>query len=99
MPQKCCSYGATLAKATCNVHTMGDSLLGRGHVSMGDPHQHHRAGEAVDCSSQDRANPALGQTKGGVRDRADGLENILTCNKGSEGCMALGKHPCVTADA
>lgn len=61
-------------------------------MGLVDPHQHRGADEAVDSSSQDLANAALGQPKGGARDRDNGLENIPTCKKGSEGCMALRKE-------
>lgn len=80
---------------------MTHSSLGKGNtcLSVGDPHQHHGAEETVGSSSQDLANPALGWPKGGVRDKDDGLENVLTCNKGSKACVALGKHLCITDGA
>ena len=93
--------GAALGEATCNVHTMAHSSLGKGNtrVSGGDPHRHHSADGAVGSSSQGPANPALGWPKGGVRHRDDGLKNIPTCNKGSKACMALRKHLYITDDA
>ena len=68
-------------------------------MSVGDIHGYRGADEAAGSSSQDLADPALGQPKGGVRDRDDGLENIPTCNKGSEACMALRKHLYITDGA